>query len=151
MFASSCQHFFIPILVCFENVNFWPNQWFQMIREGKSAIAYILGLVCRTDIILTSNHFIYQAAKIYFSLCSALLSLLSFSILSGFWPLYCKQSIYPQIKLSYFVRLPMIHHSKLKKGHIFTSSKANMDDMLKINKKSENINKWEFFKKLFAC
>ena len=74
-FALSCQPFWHPYMYTFVKVNFWPNQWFQMIRDGrKSAIAYIFGLVGWTEIILTSNHFIYQT-PIYFSvfaqLCSA--------------------------------------------------------------------------------
>ena len=44
----------------------------------------------------------------------------------------------------------MIHHYELNKGHIFTSVKAQMEEMPKINKKSENVNKREFFKKLFS-
>ena len=85
-FALSCQPFWHPYMYTFVKVNFWPNQWFQMIRDGrKSAIAYIFGLVGQTEIISTSNHFIYQAPNFFLSVCSALLSLLSFAILSGFW------------------------------------------------------------------
>ena len=67
---------------------FWSDSVFGLsFIDGKSAIACIFGLVGQTEIILTSNHFIYQTPKIFFSACSALLSLLSFGILSGFWPL----------------------------------------------------------------
>ena len=44
----------------------------------------------------------------------------------------------------------MMHHYELKKGHIFTTGIAQIDKMTKINKKSENVNKREFFKKLFS-
>ena len=44
----------------------------------------------------------------------------------------------------------MIHHSGLKNGQIFTSGIVKMDKMLNTQKKSENVNKREFFKKLFS-
>ena len=85
LFASSCQHFFIPISLSSELKFFWPNQWFHMIREGKSAIACIFGLVGWTEIILTSNHFIYQTPKNFLvcaQLCSAC-SVLLFWVVFG--------------------------------------------------------------------
>ena len=86
-FALSCQPFWHPYMYTFVKVNFWSNQWFQMIRDGrKSAIAYIFGLVGRTEIILTSNHFIYQEPNFFFSafaqLCSAC-SVLLFWVVFG--------------------------------------------------------------------
>ena len=51
-FALSCQPFWHPYMYTFVRVNFWPNQWFQLIRDWRrSAIAYIFGLVGRTEII----------------------------------------------------------------------------------------------------
>ena len=63
---------------------FWSNKWFHKVREGKSAIAYIFGLVGRTEIILTSNQFIYQAPT-YFSVFSQLCSACS---VLGFWAVF---------------------------------------------------------------
>ena len=84
-FALSCQPFWHPYMYTFVKVNFWPNQWFQMIRDlRKSAIAYIFGLVGRTEIILTSNQFIYQAPT-YFSVFSQLCSACS---VLGFWAVF---------------------------------------------------------------
>ena len=84
-FALSCQPFWHPYMYTFVKVNFWPNQWFQMIRDlRESAIAYIFGLVGLTKIILTSNQFIYQAPT-YFSVFSQLCSACS---VLGFWAVF---------------------------------------------------------------
>ena len=89
-------------------------------------------------------------ANIFLGCCSALLSLLSFGVLSGFCPMKRKQSKWGQIFLSYFVHLSMIQHSKLKKRHFFTYTNAKMEGMSNSRDLFKNVNKREIFKKLFS-
>ena len=61
---------------------FWSDSVFGLsFADGKSAIAYIFGFVGWTEIILTSNRFLYQAPT-YFSVFSQLCSACS---VLGFW------------------------------------------------------------------
>ena len=86
-FASSCQHFFIPISLWSEIKFFWPIWWFQMNRVWKSAFASIFGLVDQIEMILTPNHFILTSLNMYLSFAQFTQFLLSlgFSLVSRFW------------------------------------------------------------------
>ena len=93
--------------------------WSQFCWWEKRNCLYLW--ICwsdRNNINIKSVHI--SSPNIFLSFFSALLSLLSFGILSGSWLLESKQSFDLLSFLSYFVRLSMIHHSELKKTHIFT-------------------------------
>ena len=85
-FALSCQPFWHPYMYTFEYLNFWPNQWFQKVREGKSAIASIFGLASQIEMILTPNGFILTSLNMYLSFAQFTQFLLSlgFSLVSRF-------------------------------------------------------------------
>ena len=130
---------------CFDQTQFLVS---VLLTEKCNCLYLWTHWLDRNNFNIKSLHI--SSPNIFLSFFSALLSLLSFGILSFFWPLQTKRSFYLPILLSYFVCLSMIHHSELKKGHIFTSGIPKMHEMSKINEKSENVNKREFFKNFFS-